>query len=270
MNIFWLDEDPVKCARYHCDKHVVKMPTEYAQLLSSAMSSWGLDAPYNDTHVNHPCAIWVRESVGNYQRLWDLAMAVGEEYTYRYGKIHKAHQLLLDGTIPRTPKVEVPELLTPFPNCTAYATYPPMTGIDLYRIFYMTHKSHIAKYKNREVPYWMGDRFYQQQYGVTLGCKAPTRGSFTLKPQYAGKELPVAKPTKDDIVSDLGIPELKKMLLKDLQVLAALDKMQFSGDVPEGRLKAPYVDALNTVCSLVTWNKLTVADMKAVLAAMRA
>jgi hypothetical protein len=36
MNIFYLDEDPKICAQYHCDKHVVKMIIEYAQLLSTA------------------------------------------------------------------------------------------------------------------------------------------------------------------------------------------------------------------------------------------
>lgn len=36
MNIFYLDPDPVVAARYHCNKHVVKMVTETAQLLSTA------------------------------------------------------------------------------------------------------------------------------------------------------------------------------------------------------------------------------------------
>jgi len=28
MNIFLLDKNPEKCAKYHCDKHVVKMILE--------------------------------------------------------------------------------------------------------------------------------------------------------------------------------------------------------------------------------------------------
>jgi len=36
MNIFRLDNDPRVAARMHCDKHVVKMILEYAQLLSTA------------------------------------------------------------------------------------------------------------------------------------------------------------------------------------------------------------------------------------------
>ena len=36
MNIFYLDNDPIKSAELHCDKHVVKMIIEYAQLMSTA------------------------------------------------------------------------------------------------------------------------------------------------------------------------------------------------------------------------------------------
>ena len=36
MNIFYLDTNPALCAEYHCDKHVVKMIIEYAQMLSTA------------------------------------------------------------------------------------------------------------------------------------------------------------------------------------------------------------------------------------------
>ena len=35
MNIFVLDEDPIKAAAYHCNKHVVKMIIECAQMLST-------------------------------------------------------------------------------------------------------------------------------------------------------------------------------------------------------------------------------------------
>ena len=36
MNIFILDEDPVVAAQLQCDKHVVKMIVECAQMLSTA------------------------------------------------------------------------------------------------------------------------------------------------------------------------------------------------------------------------------------------
>ena len=36
MNVFFLDKDPKLASEYHCDKHVVKMLIEYAQLMSTA------------------------------------------------------------------------------------------------------------------------------------------------------------------------------------------------------------------------------------------
>ena len=36
MNIFYLHKDPIQNVKWHVDKHVVKMATEYAQLLSTA------------------------------------------------------------------------------------------------------------------------------------------------------------------------------------------------------------------------------------------
>ena len=36
MNVFYLHRDPNICAQMHCDKHVVKMCIEYAQLMSTA------------------------------------------------------------------------------------------------------------------------------------------------------------------------------------------------------------------------------------------
>ena len=89
MNIFYLHKDPIKNAQYHCDKHIVKMATEYCQLLSTAhrildgkmylgktknnrnIKRWRLPDEREDilmkaSHVNHPSNIWVRESRENY------------------------------------------------------------------------------------------------------------------------------------------------------------------------------------------------------------
>ena len=74
MNIFILDLDPQSCAEAHCDKHVVKMILETAQLLSSALWITGVEAPYRLTHKNHPCAIWTRESLDNYMWLCQLGL----------------------------------------------------------------------------------------------------------------------------------------------------------------------------------------------------
>ena len=95
MNIFYLHPDPKKCAEMHLNKHCVKMILEYAQLLSTAhrvldgddyANQYNL---YKATHVNHPSAIWVRQSCYNYSWLMQLLCHLCIEYTHRYGKVHK-------------------------------------------------------------------------------------------------------------------------------------------------------------------------------------
>ena len=48
------------------------------------------DYPYLPTMHNHPCSIWVRESLDNYEWLYNLAYELNEEYGHRYGKSHKS------------------------------------------------------------------------------------------------------------------------------------------------------------------------------------
>jgi hypothetical protein len=93
MNIFVLDYDPVKAAQMQCDKHVVKMPLETAQVLCTAFPKG--KAPYKLTHFNHPCSIWCRESRENYNWLIEHGLALCDEYTYRYGKNHKSREVIL-------------------------------------------------------------------------------------------------------------------------------------------------------------------------------
>lgn len=89
MNIFYLAHSPSDCAKMHCDKHVVKMILETAQLLSTAHHERGSTAPYKPTHRNHPSAVWVRSGVKQYRWAYSLLEALSDEYTLRYGKVHK-------------------------------------------------------------------------------------------------------------------------------------------------------------------------------------
>ncbi len=93
MNIFYLDRDPREAARLQCDRHVVKMILETAQLLSTAHNELaGGQIAYKSTHKNHPSAVWARESVENYQWLYRHLEALGSEYKQRYGRVHKTIQ----------------------------------------------------------------------------------------------------------------------------------------------------------------------------------
>ena len=90
MNIFYLDNDPYKAASYFYDKHKVKMIVESAQMLCTAHHVYGNpdDVPYRQAHLNHPSTMWARESRPNYFWLYEHMIALGQEYTKRYGKIH--------------------------------------------------------------------------------------------------------------------------------------------------------------------------------------
>lgn len=90
MNIFYLDCNPKVAAKLQCDRHVVKMILETAQLLSTAHHELDGSSPaYKPTHKNHPSAVWVRSSVPAYQWAWVHLEALGREYEQRYSKVHK-------------------------------------------------------------------------------------------------------------------------------------------------------------------------------------
>ena len=95
MNIFYLDRDPIKAAQVQYNKHVVKMILESAQMLCTAhhhyaelLSQDDSYIPYKKAHYNHPSTIWCRENSEQYLWLYDHMIALGNEYTKRYNKIH--------------------------------------------------------------------------------------------------------------------------------------------------------------------------------------
>lgn len=110
MNIFVLDEDPKLCAQMHCDKHVVKMILEHAQMMCTAHHVTDIvkhDIPYKPTHMNHPCNKWLRDSVENYEWLYDLTHYLNEEYKYRFNhdKNHKSFDVIKSLPFPHLPDV---------------------------------------------------------------------------------------------------------------------------------------------------------------------
>ena len=90
MNLFYLDRDPVEAARLQCDRHVVKMILETAQMLSTAhIELDGDQVAYKSTHKNHPSTVWVRSSAKAYAWAFTHMVSLGGEYLKRYGKVHK-------------------------------------------------------------------------------------------------------------------------------------------------------------------------------------
>lgn len=152
MNIFVLDTDPNLAAKYHCDKHVVKMVLETAQLLCSAYPEG--EAPYKRTHYNHPCAKWARETSGNYFWLAALGHSLSREYTHRYGKYHKSSRVInwCLGNMDRLslPQGYMTDFVLAMPD-----EYKLQSVVDSYRWYYVGEKGHLLTYKNREEPEWL-------------------------------------------------------------------------------------------------------------------
>ena len=178
MNIFYLDHNPDECARMHADKHVVKMILEYAQLLSTAhrvldgeekielnargarMRRWYHPDPdmdtnlYKSTHVNHPSAVWVRQSVLHYKWLTQLWLALMLEYKYRYGKHHATEKLIPYLLI--EPK-NIPQTLVfnqPTPAMDDEFIISDDNIIN-YRNYYNIAKQDLLVYTKRDKPYWV-------------------------------------------------------------------------------------------------------------------
>jgi len=147
MNIFALDNDPIKAAQLHVDKHVVKMPLETAQMLSTICGY-----PYRQTHKNHPCTVWARQTKGNYHWLVQLGFALCKEYSLRYSRRHKCKDVIEQL---KTAPESIPDgERTPFPQAMPDECKQE-DSVLAYREYYKRHKKHIASWKNRDMPEWM-------------------------------------------------------------------------------------------------------------------
>jgi len=154
MNIFVLDLDPQKAARYHCDQHVVKMVLETAQLLSGVLPYQS--GIYRPTHLKHPCALWVRESHENFMWLAALGEALAQEYTWRFNKKHKSL-----GVITKCMELEASThrlisrgCVSPFAQCMPDEYRVHANPVQAYRNYYLGDKAAFATWKNGKPSWW--------------------------------------------------------------------------------------------------------------------
>jgi len=163
------------------------MILEYAQLLSTAhrildgVVSFGVSQSgrkkviyvladnrdtvlYSATHINHPSAVWVRQSAQNYIWLAELLEECCKEYTHRYEKVHKVER---DGLM-QALKNQFPTNISdgPFTEPTpampedvkvlkeVYTDRYELDSLASYRNYYIQNKTHLANWKKRDVPEW--------------------------------------------------------------------------------------------------------------------
>lgn len=179
MNIFVYSTVAWICALYHPDKHVVKQLLEYCQLLSTAhrvldgtqateltktgrrVKWWRLaDAKadalvYSATHVNHPCAVWVRKSKANYDWLAQLLVEVTKEYTFRYDKTHKCQLIgLVDFLVSNAPANIPAGERTPFALAMPDECKCSGDAVGSYHTYFNQKKQKLAAWKKRTTPDW--------------------------------------------------------------------------------------------------------------------
>ena len=166
MNIFYIDRDPKIAAQMMCDKHVVKMILESAQMLCTAhrvldgddyADRYGL---YKMVHKNHPSTIWARSGGLNYSWLYDHMRGLMQEYTYRYGKIHATERLNM-GLSSRPQNMDDDAPFTDPPQCMPDYCKGEDTVLA-YQNYYILEKSGFARWTKRETPV-----FFVEKYDAT-------------------------------------------------------------------------------------------------------
>ena len=186
MNIFAVDKDPKIAAQCLVDTHVIKMILETAQLLSTAHrvldgkmevrnrlvpgtlespkyrkhKVWTLpddrnDILYQATHINHPSNVWVRRSNNNYTWLFSHFCYLLNEYTYRYGKLHKCADPVFHDRLSRLPNNIPVFFFTPVTPAMPEEYLVVDDSVASYRNYYKNGKKHLHKWTKRELPEWL-------------------------------------------------------------------------------------------------------------------
>ena len=146
-----------------CDKHVVKMVLETAQMCSTAMHYWDqakyMDHVYKSAYVNHPMTVWVRDNIHNLASAVIHGLDIGREYTYRYGKDHKSTKVLEEiSDVFRNRLIWADEntsLHTEPPQCMP-DEFKCDDYVEAYRAYYRKDKRYILQWTGRPVPEWIG------------------------------------------------------------------------------------------------------------------
>jgi len=175
MNIFVLDENPKIAAQMMNDKHVVKMPLESLQMISTCMTLRGFNGPYRKSFAYHPCTIWARQTSENLVWLIEHFKALCEEYTLRYNKVHKCQKTFeqSEDEVKKLIEYLPKDGLTPFaiaisPDmfCRRVEGFDSLPAVDKYRLYYLHDKKHIADWKTKPPQWWTDFYKMEEEYGL--------------------------------------------------------------------------------------------------------
>jgi len=165
MNIFILDDDPKIAATMMVDKHIIKMPLECMQMISTILDYLGFSSPYRPVMLLHPCTLWAKKSKQNMQWLVAHHKALCKEYTLRYGKIHRCQKVFenYEEEINKMIDSLSDKGLTPFAIAInadmlcrqTVSDFDTLSAVDKYRLYYLLDKRHIAEWKTEAPKWWL-------------------------------------------------------------------------------------------------------------------
>lgn len=160
MNVFVIEYDSkghigwVESAQSHDNLRVVKMTLEVSQLLCTAINLLPGDvvSPYKTAYKNHPCAKWARESKSNFDNLALHGLALADEYSRRFGKVHKS-QSVIEACIRLSSEVEFPQMeATPPAMAITDKSLIDSDPVASYRRYWATKPR--IRYPKNKIPVW--------------------------------------------------------------------------------------------------------------------
>ena len=167
MNIFYVHEDPIAAAQALCNKHVVKMIGETANMLLWKFQKQGgftrpiskSGQPLQLSHENHPATRWVLQSSENYD--WTISHLQGltQEYQKRYRQAHFGARYLDYIQLFRQSLSFDSSSATPFVGCFGEYNYlsqdKSLSTVEAYRKFYWLDKYSFARWPSvYAIPNW--------------------------------------------------------------------------------------------------------------------
>jgi hypothetical protein len=109
---------------------------------------------YSATHVNHPCAIWVRQSSQNYYWVYQLMLELNREFVRRYNKNNDHATITKMADILGRQPSNLKDIGFTKPSCCMPEELRGPDVVEAYRNYYRVAKRDIAKWTNTPVPEW--------------------------------------------------------------------------------------------------------------------
>jgi hypothetical protein len=98
--------------------------------------------------------LWTQDSSGNFEWLYRLGIALSDEYSLRFGKIHKSKAVIQECWRKADEIDFVSHELKPFPQVMPEQYKIPDDPIRAYRNYYIGSKAYFATWKKGTPSWW--------------------------------------------------------------------------------------------------------------------